>query len=125
MIPRLEDISLGRRVLLTVIFIAAVLLLLWLLELGIAQEQLAAQERRASESIIECADEDVRDSLRAITYESLDIAFKDRINHLFSVWMRDDTDQPKRFLTGARMSLRGYIQGRHIISTWNPKPCPK
>ena len=121
----LDQIPFARRVLIVTAIIIAVLLLMWLFDLLIQHEKLAAQDRQTSESIFVCADEDVRDTLKQVTYESLDMAFKERINHLFSVWMRDDTQQPQRFLNGARMALRGYIQGRHIISTWEPKPCPK
>src|SRR5215472_7594929 len=110
----LEQVPFGRRVLLTAIIIIMVLLLMWLFELVSAHERAIAQ---SSDSIIVCADDDVRDALRQIAYDSLDGALKDRINHLFSVWMRDDTQQPARFLVGARMALRGYIQGRHIVST--------
>jgi len=120
----LDHMPFGRRVLIVIAIIVTVLLLMWLFDLLVKHEKLSAQER-STDSIIVCADDDVRDSLKAITYESLDIAFKERINHLFSVWMRDDADQPKRFLNGARIALRGYIQGRHIVSTWEPKPCPK
>lgn len=118
----LEHVPFGRRVLLTAIIILVVLLFMWVFELLSAQEKAMAQ---SSEGIIVCADEDVRDALRQISYDSLDLALKDRINHLFSVWMRDDTQQPARFLVGARMAIRGYIQGRHIVSTWDPKPCPR
>ena len=116
----LEHVPFGRRVLLTAIIILVVLLFMWVFELLSAHERVMAQ---SSDSIIKCADADVRDKLKALSYESLDAAFRDRVVHLYSVWLRDDTEQPKRFLNGARGALRAYIQGRHVVSVWDPPPC--
>jgi|SRR5215467_12085304 len=41
--------------------------------------------------------------------EALDLAYKDTIQHLFSVWTRDDEGQPARAIKGAIQARRAYI----------------
>lgn len=46
----------------------------------------------------------------ALDREALDAAYKDRLLHVFEVWMRDDTDQPRRAINGARQARHAYIE---------------
>jgi hypothetical protein len=51
----------------------------------------------------------------ALDKEALDNAYRDQIEKLFSVWMRDDSGQPERAITGARQARRAYILVRTEI----------
>jgi hypothetical protein len=41
--------------------------------------------------------------------KALDEAYVNQLMHLFSVWMKDDSGQPDRAITGARQARRAYI----------------
>jgi len=41
--------------------------------------------------------------------EAIDEAYKDTMQHLFSVWTRSDEDQPGRAIRGATQARRAYI----------------
>src|SRR5262245_43463433 len=47
--------------------------------------------------------------------KALDDAYQDQIHHLFSVWMKDETGQPDRAVTGALQARRAYILVRSAI----------
>jgi hypothetical protein len=72
---------------------------------------------------IECVEPDLRESIRAIVLKGLDDAMRDRAQHLFEVWMRDERDQPKRASTGMQQAISAYIQSRSLALKWNPTPC--
>ena len=53
---------------------------------------------------------DVRDDeyIRQQLLHAADEALRDKINHLFGVWMQDPTDQPRRALVGAHRAINAY-----------------
>ena len=46
--------------------------------------------------------------IRQQLLNAADEALRDRINHLFSVWMADPSDQPRRALVGAHNAVNAY-----------------
>ena len=46
--------------------------------------------------------------IRRQLLDAADEALRDRINHLFGVWMQDPTDQPRRALVGAHRAINAY-----------------
>ena len=42
--------------------------------------------------------------------EALDMAYRTQLQHLFAVWMKDETGQPQRIVNGARQARRAYIE---------------
>ena len=117
---QLHEMTLGQRIIITFIIVLAVLLLLALIGWTTGRWDEAQGQGLA---VIRCANPIARDRLRATVQEALDVAFEDRVKHLFEIWMRDESDQPRRFLTGARITLSGYINARSIVTEWNPPPC--
>jgi hypothetical protein len=47
--------------------------------------------------------------------EALDLAYRTQIANLFQVWMKDEHDQPKRAVNGARQARHAYIAVRTEI----------
>jgi hypothetical protein len=41
--------------------------------------------------------------------EAIETAYKTQIEHLFAVWMKDETGQPARAVSGARSARRAFI----------------
>ena len=48
------------------------------------------------------------DHIRQLIQASIDAAFQSQVVHLFTNWMKDDTDQPARAATGLRKAVRAY-----------------
>lgn len=77
-----------------------------------------------SEEAIQCMDAEMREKVRALMIKALDEAFVHRVDHLFEIWMRDATDQPRRATNGTRAAVRAYVNARTFAERqWNPPPC--
>lgn len=117
-IPRPEDLSPWRRIIVTIVIVLSVVLILFIISMFSVEGR-----QPEGQSIIECADPSVRDALKLTIHKSLDRSFEERTIKLFAVWLSDEQDQPRRFLNGMRLSVRGYINARNFVETWNPPPC--
>src|SRR5262245_37718116 len=70
-----------------------------------------------------CMDHESRERVRVLMLEALDQAFKQKIQDLYGVWLRDATGQPQRATTGAENALRAYFQARNGAMKFNPPEC--
>ena len=70
-----------------------------------------------------CTDTDTRERIRALAFEGLDNAFRDRVEALYAVWMRDETSQPDRARVGVQQSIRAYLEARKLVDNWSPTLC--
>jgi len=113
---RLEDLSIGQR---TMLMLAIVLMIIfaiafigWIsggwnmtsedyLTLASADEPLTAS--KYDERIIE------------LDHEAADNAYRDQIEHLFAIWMKDDSGQPERAHRGATQARKAYINVKKAI----------
>lgn len=100
----------GRKAAVGVLLIAAVVL------------PLAAGAR--SEVREPCMDEKMREKVRAIMLDGIDLALKDHTKHIYEVWMKDAADQPRRAATGMNMGVSAYVRARTTALAWSPPPCP-
>jgi hypothetical protein len=106
----LEAYSLGERAIGTLIIVVVVILLLafigWLSggwDVGSDEYfRLASAEENLTTSKYD-------DRLLALEKEAADNAYRSQIEHLFAVWLKDDTGQPKRAVSGARNARKAYI----------------
>lgn len=54
--------------------------------------------------------------LVALDKEAIDQAYREQVQHVFGVWMKDpDSNQPNRALTGVRNAQRAYIASMDAI----------
>jgi hypothetical protein len=67
--------------------------------------------------------EDDREHVRSVAVAAIDVALKEQIQHLFDVWMRDGSDQPKRAVTGFNNAVRAYNGARAAVMNWQPPIC--
>jgi hypothetical protein len=72
-----------------------------------------------------CMDEETRERIRAIVLEGIDEALRDQIVHVFEMWLKDDTEQPKRAVNGMHNGIRAYMHSRANALKWNPPNCPE
>jgi hypothetical protein len=49
------------------------------------------------------------DRITAIEKQAADAALRNQLVHVFSVWMKDNHDQPRRAINGAQQARKAYI----------------
>lgn len=47
--------------------------------------------------------------------EAIESAYREQVQHVFEVWMKDDSGQPNRAITGVRNAQRAYIASMNAI----------
>jgi hypothetical protein len=88
---------------------------------------LAAQSSRSVELTQSfppaCGDHELQEHIRALMLAGLESALRDRIQTLYEVWMKDETDQPRRARNGTLQGISAYIRARDAITKWTLEPC--
>ena len=122
----------GHRVMLTVAIIVIVLILLACVGYfsGNWNEDETARPgygfvMASAESVSEiCMDEATRERVREIILEGVDESLKEHTKHIFSIWLKDSTDQPRRAISGMQTGIRAYLGSRANAMKWAPPLCP-
>jgi hypothetical protein len=128
MIPDLRNLSLGERIVCTVVILLALLFAIalfgWLTGGWEDDPPPLLMRLMAAESKPElCMDDDTRERVRQLMYEGLDEALKEKIRSLFEVWLRDETGQPARASKGMQQALLAYQAARIQAGKFNPPEC--
>jgi len=112
MIP-LDQLSLGKRIVLTVIVVLGVCLFLLILS-QFLKDEAVAQSQQTATVLYEGVTFDP--SLLAIDKHALDEAYHTRIVRLFDVWLSSGApEDAQQFRTGLRVARRGYAQAKEQI----------
>jgi hypothetical protein len=84
----------------------------------------AALGRSATSDIVEPSMSDAeRERTRAIIISGIDEGLKEHVKHMFEVWMKDDSEQPKRAVTGMHIGRRAHRHAMAQALGWNPPTC--
>lgn len=102
----LQDMTIRER-----LMVAAVIIVLTLLALAIIG-YLGGREVEAAPVPVASPYEA---RLIVLDREAIDNAYRSKLEQLFSVWLKDDTDQPARAITGANQARRAYTGAMHEI----------
>jgi hypothetical protein len=70
-----------------------------------------------------CMDDKTREAIRELAIEGLKKAFKDHTQHLFEIWVKDSSDQPRRAKVGMAAGIDAYTRARADMLRWNPPSC--
>jgi len=70
-----------------------------------------------------CMDAEQRERIRTVLFDALDIGLKEQIQHVYEIWLRDETGQPARAKTGVENAIRAYLSARKGAENWSPPPC--
>jgi len=70
-----------------------------------------------------CMSEVDRERTRAIIISGIDEGLKDHVKHMFEVWMKDDSEQPRRAVTGMHIARRAHRRATTQALEWNPPIC--
>jgi hypothetical protein len=71
-----------------------------------------------------CMDPTERERIREIVIRGVDKGLEDQIQHLFSLWVQDLTDQPRRALVGTNNAINAHVHARANALAWDPPHCP-
>jgi hypothetical protein len=108
----LEDMTIGQRVILTVVLVLVILFTLafvgWIS--GRWEEDPENYGLAAADEPVVASKYD--DEMHAIEQEALDDALRTQLAHLFSVWLRDSVGQPERAMRGSAAARKAYIEVR-------------
>jgi hypothetical protein len=107
---RLEDMSVGNRIMLTVAILIIILILVacvgyWT---GRWDADVAAAEPAPVPS-------QYGDRLLALDREAIERAYSSQVQQLFATWMKDSTGQPNRALVGINNARRAFTQSMTAI----------
>jgi hypothetical protein len=108
---KLEDLSIGHRITITVIIVLAVLFALALYGYLTGGWQAEAQTPQRFAPPISKYEE----RLLVLDRDAADEAYRQQIMHLFSTWMKDEREQPMRALVGAKQARSAYERVMHAI----------
>jgi len=56
---------------------------------------------------------------------AIETAYQNQITHLFENWMKDDTGQPKRAVTGAIKARKAFVGAMSAVDRKTPLPTPR
>ena len=76
-----------------------------------------------SQPAVQCFFPQERDRVIQLSHDAVDEAFKDQVKALFSVWVRDPAEQPKRAMSGMATNISAYHRARTNIRQWEPVIC--
>lgn len=100
---RLEDMSIGHRVAVTVVIVLAILF-----ALALYGYLTGGWDAQAQAELQPLAISKYEKRIIELDRTAIDAAYQAQITHLFQTWMKDDSGQPKRAETGARQARTAY-----------------
>jgi hypothetical protein len=101
---RLEDVSIGYRIAITVAIVLVILFALALFGYLTGGWDTPATAQSLQPPTLSKYEKRIVELDRA----AIDNAYSNQITHLFQTWMKDDQDQPRRALTGAKQARSAY-----------------
>ncbi len=99
-IPHLDDLTIPQRIVLTFVIVIFIIFALFIFGMFTVEGQTVVAEPPPSKW-----DAD----LNRLTHEALDEAYRNQLEHVFAIWMKDNAHQPQRAINGARQARHAYI----------------
>jgi hypothetical protein len=103
----LHDMTIWQRVLVMIAIIVFALLVVFAAEFWSEEAPVAAP---IPGPLPELQRSQYDERLLTIDREAIEAAYREQVQHLFAVWMKDDTGQPLRVITGVRKAAKAYIE---------------
>jgi hypothetical protein len=92
----------------------------------IAAAVLIIAERNASSKVqVDCMDPTEREKVRDIVLNGIDQGLEKSIVHLFDIWTKDMSDQPRRAMVGTNNAVNAHARARKQALAWDPPACQK
>jgi len=106
---KLEDMTLGHRVMLTVVIVVIIVLILACI--GYLSGRWEAEAQQFQPAVLSKHEKQFIEMDRMAAAD----AYKEQIHHLFLTWAKDERDQPKRAVTGALQARSMYERAMTAI----------
>lgn len=103
----LRDMNIGQRAMVTVVIVVVILLVLAVIGYLSGRWEVEAAPVPVSSPY--------EARLIVLDREAMDNAYRNKLEQLFSVWLKDDTDQPARAVTGANEARKAYTAAMNEI----------
>ena len=85
---------------------------------------LALLDREASSKVeVGCMEPIEREKVREIMRVAIDKGLEEQITALFSTWMKDPADQPRRAAVGTNNAINAHVRATADIRKWDPPIC--
>jgi hypothetical protein len=117
-IPALSDLSLGQRIALT--FIVVLIVLFALALIGYLT---GGWDEADAKVQVDCMDPTERERIRDLVLKGIDSGLTEQIQHLFEVWTKDLSDQPRRAMVGTNNAVNAHVRARKQAVEWTPPTC--
>jgi hypothetical protein len=98
----LERLPIGQRIIIAIVMITAVLIALFIISRILGYGGAEAQGQVLAPSQFDAR-------IAELEHEAIDNAFRDKVEHLFAVWLQDSTGQPQRATAGITAARKAYI----------------
>ena len=91
----------------------------------IPAEQVSGYQLQSAEAqpIEKCMDAETRELVRGLMVEGLSAAFREHVEHTYTIWVRDSTGQPGRARVGVNQGVNAFVQARAGVLAWMPPEC--
>jgi len=70
-----------------------------------------------------CVDAKTRDRIRELSLNAIDQALHAHVVHLYDIWLKDYSPEPKRAMVGMANGINAYQRARANALAWNPVIC--
>jgi len=77
----------------------------------------------SEDTTIVCVPVAERERIREVVLDGIDQALKNHVLKLFDIWMKDESNQPKRAIEGMAIGISAHVRARANAQNWNPPPC--
>jgi hypothetical protein len=78
---------------------------------------------RAEVATTICMDPATRERAREIIIDGIEQGLKQHTVHVYDVWLKDPSDQPKRARQGMNIGVNAYNRARNAALVWMPPTC--
>ena len=102
MIPRPDELSIGQRIVLTIIIVLVILF-----AFALAGWMTGGWDQAPGAPLVSSPFDQ---HFAALEHEALYEAYKNRMVHLFTVWLSDSHDQPRRMMVGVANARAAYTE---------------
>jgi hypothetical protein len=72
---------------------------------------------------VECMDPTERERIRELVLNGIDKGLETQIQHLFEIWTKDASEQPKRAMVGTNNAFSAHVRARRQAIAWEPPIC--
>jgi len=70
-----------------------------------------------------CMDPATRERAREIIIDGIEAGLRQHTIHVYDVWLKDPSDQPKRARVGMEIGVNAFNRARNAALSWMPRTC--